>query len=143
MEVPDERTPLAALPGYRAARPPGCSSAGCSSAGCRAVYRRDRRAWLRQDHPDHGAAAAGLATSAEAGRAIIQQVAIGGPALPWADPALYTEMILSWEMRSYRIAQQAAGPVFFDRGVPDVIGSFMLMGLPVPPHVRAAVLAFR
>jgi predicted ATPase len=75
----------------------------------------------------------GFATSAEAGRAIIQeQVAIGGRALPWVDPELFTEMILSWEMRWFRIAAQVTGPVFFDRGVPDAIGGFALMGLPVP-----------
>lgn len=80
------------------------------------------------------------AASVEAGRGIIQhQMAIGGRALPWIDPALFAEMMLSWEMRSYDIAQTEAGTVFFDRGVPDVAGYLRLMGLPVPEHVRKAV----
>jgi predicted ATPase len=28
--------------------------------------------------------------------------------------------MLCWEMRSYHLARAQAGPVFFDRGVPDV-----------------------
>ena len=43
----------------------------------------------------------GHARSVEAGRAIIRdQVAIGGPALPWNDPELFAELMLCWEMRS-------------------------------------------
>lgn len=84
------------------------------------------------------------AASVEAGRGIIQhQTAIGGRALPWTDPQLFAEMMLSWEMRSYDIAQTEAGAVFFDRGVPDVAGYLRLMGLPVPEHVRKAVDVFR
>lgn len=84
----------------------------------------------------------GHARSVEAGRGIIQdQVAIGGPALPWNDPALFAELMLCWELRSYREAQ--AGTVFFDRGVPDCIGYLRLMGLPVPGHMRRAAEAFR
>lgn len=65
----------------------------------------------------------GNARSVEAGRAIIQdQMAIGGRALPWVDPILLAELMLAWEMRSYRIAQDQAARVFFDRGVPDVVG---------------------
>jgi predicted ATPase len=86
----------------------------------------------------------GLATAPEAGRAIIcEQAAIGGPALPWADTRLFFETILSWEIRSYRQAQVTAGPVFFDRGIPDMAGGYTLLGLDVPAHVRAAIAAFR
>lgn len=35
------------------------------------------------------------------------------------------------------------GPVFFDRGVPDMIGYPRLMGLPMPAHMMRAVAAFR
>jgi predicted ATPase len=86
----------------------------------------------------------GLATAPEAGRAIIgEQVAIGGPALPWLDQRLFFEVILAWEMRSYRAAEQTAGPVFFDRGVPDAAGGWAMLGADVPAHVRAAIAAFR
>jgi predicted ATPase len=80
----------------------------------------------------------------EAGRGIIQdQVAIGGRALSWKDPALFAEMMLAWEMRSYHIAEQQQGRVFFDRGVPDVAGYLRLIRLPVPAYVEKAVETFR
>jgi hypothetical protein len=42
----------------------------------------------------------GYAGSVEAGRGIIQdQVIVGGIALPWSDPMLFAELMLSWEMR--------------------------------------------
>ena len=84
-------------------------------------------------------AQAGCARSIEAGRGVIQdQVAIGGPALPWRDPQAFAELMLCWEMRSYHLAQEQAGPVFFDRGVPDVIGYLRMLGLPVPHHMEEA-----
>lgn len=89
--------------------------------------------------------ARGLATVEEAGRAVIrQQVAIGGRALPWADRALFAELMLSWDLRAYAAA--AGGPerpVLFDRGVPDVLGYLTLSGLAVPPHLAAAAEACR
>jgi predicted ATPase len=87
---------------------------------------------------------AGYARSVEAGRGIIpDQVAIGGNALPWHDPQLFAELMLSWEMRSHHMAQDWAGPVFFDRGVPDVAGFLTLRGLPIPDHVHRAAEVFR
>ncbi|WP_151775787.1 AAA family ATPase [Streptomyces abyssomicinicus] len=86
----------------------------------------------------------GYARSVEAGRGIIQdQMAIGGSALPWADPALFAELMLCWELRSYRMAAGQAGPVFFDRGVLDIVGYLRLEGLPVPDHLHAAAKTFR
>ena len=87
---------------------------------------------------------AGFATMPEAGRAIIQdQTAIGGPALPWADPVLFAELMLSWDMRSYHSAEHSSGPVFFDRGVPDVLGYLRLVGITAPAHVNNAAALFR
>jgi len=89
-------------------------------------------------------AARGLRTMPEAGRAIIRdQAAIGGSAGPWADRAAFAELMLGWEMRSYREAGRLEGPVVFDRGVPDVAGYLRLCGLPVPEHVKRAVEVFR
>jgi len=86
----------------------------------------------------------GYGGSVEAGRGIIQdQMAIGGRALPWVDPALFAELMLAWEIRSYRLAQQEGGLVFFDRGVPDVVGYLRLIGLPVPAHMQKAAGSFR
>lgn len=89
-------------------------------------------------------AARGHNRTVEAGRAIIQdQMAIDGPALPWHDPALFAEAMLVFDMRSYRMAEDMPGTVFFDRGVPDMIGYLRLMNLPVPPHMMRAAAAFR
>lgn len=88
--------------------------------------------------------AAGYAHTIEAGRAIIQdQTSIDGPALPARDPILFAEMMLSWEFHSYRLAQDRMGPVFFDRGVPDIAGYYRLIGRSVPEHVARAADRFR
>ncbi len=86
----------------------------------------------------------GYITSVEAGRGIIRdQVAISGNALPWSEPLLFAEMMLTWEMRSYHMAQYENGTVFFDRGVPDVLGYLRVLSLPVPDHMQRAADAFR
>jgi len=86
----------------------------------------------------------GYAGSVEAGRGVIQdQVAIGGSAVPWRDPVLFSELMLCWDMRSHHAARHQSGPVFFDRGVTDVAGYLRLLGLPVPEHIQKAVDTFR
>jgi predicted ATPase len=86
----------------------------------------------------------GYNSTAEAGRTIIQdQVAIDGRALPWRDPLHFAELMLSMEMQSYRLAEQNVGPVFFDRGIPDVLGYLRLMHIPAPEHVQNAAKVFR
>lgn len=80
----------------------------------------------------------------EAGRAIIQQqIDIEGPALPWKDPALFSELMLCWELRSYEIAKGMDGMIFFDRGIPDIAGYLQLSKLSVPPHVKSAAEQYR
>lgn len=89
-------------------------------------------------------AGAGHNVTVEAGRGIMKQLlAIDGAALPWRDPAAFAELMLSWEMRSYTMAQGASGTVYFDRGVPDVLGYLKLTGLSVPDHVTRATHQLR
>ena len=89
-------------------------------------------------------ATAGHATSPEAGRAIIRrQQAIDGEALPWKDRALFAELMLDRELEAHARTESADGPVFFDRGVPDVVGYLTLCGLPVPAHVERAAQDIR
>jgi predicted ATPase len=89
-------------------------------------------------------AARGFARTIEAGRAIIKaEVAHGGSALPWSDPRAFAERMFEWELHSYERAAESDGVVFFDRGIPDVVGYLRLMKLPVPPHIDAAARTHR
>lgn len=89
-------------------------------------------------------AARGYGRSLEAGRFIIQaQVAIGGSGLHWSDFRLYAELMLMHEIRSYEAARQADGPVFFDRGVPELVGYLPMMGAAAPAHFARAAERFR
>lgn len=89
-------------------------------------------------------AARGFHHMPEAGRAIIRdQVMIGGSALPWDDRTAFAELMLGWELRSWHEARYLTGPVFFDRGIPDVLGYLRLCNLPVPAHVDEAAKQFR
>ena len=86
----------------------------------------------------------GFASMPEAGRVIIQdQVQIGGTALPWADKAMFAELMLGWELRSWHEASSLARPVLMDRGIPDVVGYLTLCGLRVPAHAEAATKTYR
>ncbi|MGK8639207.1 MAG: AAA family ATPase [Agrobacterium sp.] len=85
----------------------------------------------------------GFRTMPEAGRAIIRdQIRIGGKALPWADRALFAELMLGWELRSYQEALASDALVLMDRGMPDVVGYLTLCGLPVPAHFETAAKTY-
>lgn len=89
-------------------------------------------------------AAAGHAVEPEAGRAVIlEQQATGGAGLPWRDRALFAELMLDRDIVAHERRADAKGPVFFDRGIPDVAGYLALSGLPVPPRVEAAARTLR
>jgi predicted ATPase len=89
-------------------------------------------------------AQAGHSCSGEAGRSIIQQqMQIDGRGLPWSNPELYAELQLCWEIRSYHLALEHSGLVYFDRGIPDILGYLRVVGLPVPDHVAKAIELFR
>jgi len=80
----------------------------------------------------------------EVGRQIIrEQVLIGGNGLHWGDRAKFLELMLSRSMRDYELAAEGAGPVFFDRGLPEFAGYCRLTGMPVPAHVERAAQLFR
>lgn len=76
----------------------------------------------------------------EVGRAIIQrQLRIGGNALHWGNREKYLELMLSHAMADYERVEGIVEPVFFDRGVPELVGYCRLVGIPVPDHLRNAV----
>jgi predicted ATPase len=87
---------------------------------------------------------AGFACVAEAGRQIIRdQICAGGTALPWRDRALYAEMMLARDLLSYGEHGDTIAPVFFDRGIPDVMGYLRLEDLAVPEHLSNAARRLR
>ncbi|MBC7669955.1 MAG: AAA family ATPase [Gemmatimonadaceae bacterium] len=85
--------------------------------------------------------ARGLPCVFESGRAIIRgQVEAGGTALPWADREAYARWMLVMDSRAHAVVELLSGPVFFDRGVPDIVGYLRLCGLPIPEDLAAAAL---
>ncbi|MGX5734075.1 AAA family ATPase [Bosea thiooxidans] len=89
-------------------------------------------------------AARGHAVQPEAGRAIIrEQQRIGGKGLPWADRALFAELMLAADRRGHAEALSRTELVFFDRGLPDVLGYLSLCGLPVPKQAEEAAQRLR
>jgi predicted ATPase len=80
----------------------------------------------------------------EVGRKIIrEQLMIGGDALHWGDRAKFLELMLSRSIGDYERAGDGDGPVFFDRGIPELAGYGLLVGIPVPAHVTKAAELFR
>lgn len=87
----------------------------------------------------------GFPTVAETGRDILrQQAVIGGNAVHWGDAASYCELMLSRGMADYeRMLAETDGPVFFDRGITELVGYCRLIGIDVPEHVRKAAELYR
>jgi predicted ATPase len=75
----------------------------------------------------------GFFTQPEAARQIIrEQMADGGSAVPWDNNARYTQLMQERSIAGWEAAPPpGAGPCFFDRGIPDVIGHMQLNNLPV------------
>ena len=87
------------------------------------------------------AAAAGLATSPEVARVLLQQP--GGMALRETDPLGFAEAMLDAHIHEFERHTGPAGPVLFDRGFPDVVGFLDVSGLPTPRSVDAACQRLR
>lgn len=86
----------------------------------------------------------GVATSPEAGRAVIQaQQAIGGSGLPWADRERFAALMAEFDIAAYEAACGLSVPVIFDRGIPDIIGYLRLCKLQVPADLHAAASRLR
>lgn len=66
-----------------------------------------------------------------------------GPALPWRDSALFSELMLAEAVRAHRLSAPRQGPVFLDRGVLDVYAYHQLLGAPTPAHLRRAATELR
>ncbi len=81
----------------------------------------------------------GLPHMPEAGRAVIRdQMAMGGTALPWEDREAFADRMLEQDLASYDAAMSWSGILFFDRGIPDIIGYRTLCGLAIPGDLMHA-----
>lgn len=83
----------------------------------------------------------GYACVEETGRSIIQQqVASKGEAVPWKNRFLFAQQMFNQSLEDFfqRITQ--SDPVFFDRGIPDVIGYLELCELPVPEEIMETAM---
>ncbi len=53
------------------------------------------------------------------------------------DPLIFSELLLQERINQYRKAEEINdGPVFFDRGIPDVVGYLDYLGVDYPDHFR-------
>ncbi len=69
---------------------------------------------------------------------LAEQRSVGGHGLPAEDPRLFTELLLSRSLFNYRRIESGDRPLFFDRGIPDVVGYGDYYGLETGHTLSAA-----
>jgi predicted ATPase len=80
----------------------------------------------------------------EVARQIIQElIQSGGKALPWADQAAYTELMMQRSIESFNEHTPASKPFFADRGIPDTLCYGRLIGLPNTRLIERACRRYR
>lgn len=103
---------------------------GCSGAGKSAIIEALK--------------ARGFLCVDEAGRKIVQeQVRIAGNGTPWENRIKFRELLFSCYICLFEQVTERTLPVFFDRGIPEVLAFSRLLDVPVPEHHRAAVRLYR
>lgn len=76
----------------------------------------------------------------EVGRQIIkEQVDVGGNALPWGNKRRFRDLMQERSIETYESVREVSGPVFFDRGMPDLVGYSNLEGIPIGEDLKRAV----
>lgn len=81
----------------------------------------------------------GLQGIAEPARQILaEQRSIDGNALYGRDTRLFVELMLSRMLSEYNRLETSSVPIFFDRGIPDILAYASLAGLDYPPGQNAA-----
>ena len=88
--------------------------------------------------------ARGFACVDEAARQILkEQNAIGGDATYDGDQVRYRDLMLARSIEGYEAVEEPAAPVFFDRGIPELLGYAEPVGAPAPAHVAEAIRRYR
>ena len=72
---------------------------------------------------------------------IIELTAKGSRCLPWIDLPCFAQLALARMIADYRAAPKER-PVFFDRGIPDIIAYLSAAGLPVSDKYRRSIRRF-
>lgn len=86
----------------------------------------------------------GFGTVEEAGRRIIrEQNAVGGKATHDGDRLAYRNLMFEDAVRTFQEMTPVSDAVFFDRGLPDMIGYSRLIGKTVPHALSNAVQRYR
>jgi predicted ATPase len=81
----------------------------------------------------------GFLTHSEVTRAVLQdQVAQNGDALPSKNPSLFVAEMLRISIQNYEASMAHRGPVFFDRGVPDLVAYAQRFNVDTNPYIEAA-----
>lgn len=81
---------------------------------------------------------------AEVGRQIIkEQKLIGGDALHTADSTKFRDLMLSRSIHTYQQVEERERPVFFDRGIPELVGYGGIVGIETPAYFHKAAALFR
>lgn len=89
-------------------------------------------------------AARGYPTVEEAGRRIIrEQKSTGGTATHDGDRLAYRRLMFEDAVQTFEKNEHTTTPVFFDRGLPDLVGYSRLIGAPVPGWLNRAVRQYR
>src|SRR5262245_34443264 len=83
--------------------------------------------------------ALGFPGIAEPAREVIaEQRSIGGQGVHDRNPQLFLDLMLSRAVADFERMSDTSGPVFFDRGIPDLIGYAELFGLDPASAAQAA-----
>jgi predicted ATPase len=86
---------------------------------------------------------AGFATVEEGARRIIRERRAATGRDPREDRRGFMRAMMQHDIAAWKASRIAAGPVFFDRGLPEVLGYCLLEGLDPPEELLSAIECYR
>jgi predicted ATPase len=91
-----------------------------------------------------GLASRGHLCVQEMGRQVVRdEVNAGSDGTPWQNEERFIELVLARSIEAFRAIEERSRPVFFDRGIPECIGSALAADQPPLPHRLRATQTFR
>lgn len=71
----------------------------------------------------------------EIGRQVVKdQLVAGSDATPWQNGERFMELVLARSIEAFRAISERTAPVFFDRSIPECIGSALVAGVAPAEH---------